>query len=123
MSNPKQNLGTVKKLLIKNKRELEEKLALMAKEKFSDDQVQDPGDQAISSTMELLRTSFQSTEIKEYNRIVRALEKIEDGSYGICVDCGNPISEKRLKPFPNAERCLVCQEEYEDKERMVKLKK
>ena len=115
MSNPKQNLGAVKKLLIKRKRELEEKLALMAKEKFSDNQVQDPGDQAISSTMELLRTSFQSTEIKEYNRIVRALEKIEDGSYGTCVDCGNPVSEKRLKSFPNAERCLICQEEYEDK--------
>ncbi len=109
------NLGDIKKLLIKRKRELEEKLATMAKEKFSDNQVQDPGDQAVSSAMELLRTSFQSTEIKEYNRIVRALEKIEDGSYGICVDCGEPISAKRLKSFPNAERCLVCQEEYEDK--------
>jgi len=115
VNNSKQNLGAVKELLIKRKRELEEKLALMAKEKFSDNQVQDPGDQAISSTMELLRTSFQSTEIKEYNRIVWALEKIEDGSYGTCIDCSNPISEKRLKSFPNAERCLICQEEYEDK--------
>ncbi len=109
------NLGEIKKLLTRRKRELEEKLALMSKEKFSDDQVQDPGDQAMASTMELLRTSFQSTEIKEYNRIVRALEKIENGNYGVCVDCGNPISEKRLKSFPNAERCLICQEEYEDK--------
>ena len=111
------NLGEIKKLLIMRKRDLEEKLALMAKEKFSDNQVQDPGDQAMASTMELLRTSFQSTEIKEYNRIVRALEKIEDGSYGVCVDCGNPISDKRLKSFSNAERCLICQEEYEDKTR------
>jgi len=117
VSNSKKKLGTVKALLMKRKRGLEEKLALMAKEKFSDNQVQDPGDQAISSTMELLRTSFQSTEIKEYNRIVRALEKIEDGSYGICVDCDNPISEKRLESFPNAGRCLICQEEYEDKTR------
>jgi len=115
VSNPKQNLGAVRELLIKRKRELEEKLASMAKEKFSDNQVQDPGDQAISSTMESLRMSFQSTEIKEYNRIVRALEKIRDGSYGICVDCGNPVSEKRLKSFPNSERCLICQEEHEDK--------
>jgi len=117
VSNP--NLGEIKKLLIKRRRELEEKLASMAKEKFSDNQVQDPGDQAVSSTMELLRTSFQSTEIKEYNRIVRALEKIGDGTYGMCVDCSNPISGKRLRSFPNAERCLICQEEYEDKTAMV----
>ena len=42
------NLGEIKKLLTTRKRELEEKLALMAKEKFSDDQVQDPGDQAMA---------------------------------------------------------------------------
>ena len=39
---------------------------------------------------------------------------IEDGTYGECVDCHNPISEKRLKSFPNATRCLVCQEAFEE---------
>jgi len=98
------------------KSELEEKLTRMAKERVSDTEVQDPGDQALTSTMELLKTSFQDSEIGEYNRIIKALEKIENGTYGICVECGKPISEKRLKSFPNAARCLICQEEFEEKQ-------
>lgn len=114
MSRTKQNLEAIKALLFNRKRELEEELTQLAKEHFSDGQVQDPGDQALSSTMETLRMTFQDAELDEYRRIVRALEKIEKGTYGTCIDCGNPISEKRLKSFPDAARCLVCQEAYED---------
>ncbi len=83
-------------------------------EKFSDDQVQDPGDQALTSTMESLRSSIQDTRIDEFNRIVKALKMIEDGVYGICVDCELPISERRLKLYPDATRCLACQEAFEE---------
>lgn len=110
----KSNFEAIKKDLIARKYALEEKLNQLAKEKVSDDQVQDPGDQALSSTMELLKNSFQDAEIEEYNRIVRALEKINDGTYGICADCGEPISEKRLQSYPNAARCLSCQEAFEE---------
>ena len=110
----KKDLEMVKQALIKRRNELEEKLQQLSSEKISDDQVQDPGDQALSSTMETLRSSLQDTELAEYNRIVRALEKIEDGTYGICTDCGGVIAEKRLQSYPNAERCLGCQEAYED---------
>lgn len=116
MSKAKGDFEAVKKLLSKRKFELEEQLTQMAKEQFSDGQVQDPGDQALSSSMETLRTSLQNTELGEYRRIVRALEKIDEGTYGICIDCSNTISEKRLKSFPNSARCLVCQEAFEDQE-------
>jgi len=109
------NFEEIREELQKRKLELEEKLARMAKERVTDDQVQDPGDQALSSTLELLKTSFQDTELEEYNRLTKALEKIKDGTYGMCMDCGEPISERRLKSFPNASRCLICQEEFEDK--------
>lgn len=105
----------IKKILLDRKRELEEKLARITKEKVSDDQVQDPGDQALSSTMEALKISFQDAEINEHARIVKALQKIEDGSYGVCIDCSEAISDKRLKSYPNAARCLICQEAFEDK--------
>lgn len=111
-------LHAIKKELLIRKSELEEKLARMAREKVTDDVVKDPGDQALSSTMETLKTSFQNSEIGEYNRIVKALEKIEDGVYGICVECNKPISEKRLKSFSNAARCLICQETFEEKKEM-----
>lgn len=107
-------LKKVKEELLKRKLELEEEMTNLYQEKFSDDQVQDVGDQALTSTMESLRSSLQDTKLDEYNRIVKALEMIEDGTYGICVDCGMPISEKRLKSFPNATRCLACQEAFEE---------
>lgn len=104
----------IKKELIERKLELEKEFALLYQEKFSDNQVQDPGDQALSSTMEDIRSSFQDARLAEYRRIVRALEMIQDGTYGVCMDCGNPIGDKRLKSFPNATRCLSCQEAFEE---------
>ena len=108
-------LGHIKEALIERRNEIEEKLQQLSNEKVSDDQVQDPGDQALTSTMETLRSSLQDAELQEYNRIVLALEKIADGSYGICIDCGSGISDRRLQSYPNAARCLGCQETLEDK--------
>lgn len=39
-----------------------------------------------------------------------ALQRIQDGSYGICLDCEEPISAKRLAAQPSAARCIGCQE-------------
>lgn len=108
------DLEKVKQELIERKRELQEELMRLYKEKYSDE-VQDQGDQALSSTMELLSSSLQDSRVEEYNRISRALDMIEDGSYGICVDCYVPISEKRLKSYPDATRCIICQELFEER--------
>ena len=115
MSTKKRDLHVVKESLSRRLNELEEKINQLATEQVTDDQVQDPGDQALSSTMETLRSSMQETELQEYHRIARALEKIADGTYGICSDCNEPISEKRLKSYPNVARCLACQEAFEDR--------
>jgi len=37
-----------------------------------------------------------------------ALERIEKGTYGKCVNCGEDIGEDRLKAFPAAENCIKC---------------
>ena len=37
-----------------------------------------------------------------------ALKRIEDGTYGICTNCGRPISEERLEALPWAELCIDC---------------
>ena len=39
-----------------------------------------------------------------------ALERLDDGPYGICLQCEEPISPKRLKAVPWAELCIGCQE-------------
>jgi RNA polymerase-binding protein DksA len=37
-----------------------------------------------------------------------ALSRIDDGSYGVCMNCGKPIGEERLEALPWAERCIDC---------------
>ncbi len=113
MGNRSKLLEHARAELIKRKRELEVQLAELSAESFSDNQVKDPGDEAISSAMDALRESLKETEHDEYTRIMQALAMIESGSYGVCIDCDQPIKEKRLKYYPNATRCLVCQEKFE----------
>jgi DnaK suppressor protein len=103
----------VKKKLLKRKLELEVLLKELSQEKVSDDAVQDPGDQALASTLEELKISFQNNEMAEYHKINLALKQIENGTYGTCIDCENPIPERRLEMFPNASRCVGCQEARE----------
>ena len=43
----------------------------------------------------------------------RALLRIEDGSYGICESCGQPIGKMRLMAFPRATLCLSCKQREE----------
>lgn len=45
---------------------------------------------------------------KEIASVHRALERIEDGSYGECVRCGNEIAEGRLQARPEAALCIDC---------------
>jgi DnaK suppressor protein len=48
--------------------------------------------------------SFLALQLSE------ALERIDDGTYGICRQCGQPIAAKRLAALPWAAFCVVCQE-------------
>jgi len=45
-----------------------------------------------------------------------ALSRVAAGSYGECIDCGEPIAIARLKAYPAATRCIDCQEAYEKRE-------
>ena len=110
------DLGKIKEELLVRKDELENELAELAAEKFPTDQVLDPGDQALTASIEALRNSLQNNEFDEYTRIITALEMLEDGVYGICMDCDGKISERRLRSYPNATRCVSCQEALEDQE-------
>lgn len=51
-------------------------------------------------------------------RIDEALDKIKDGTYGICEDCGEKIRAERLKVMPFAIYCRDCQEKREELERV-----
>lgn len=50
-------------------------------------------------------------------KIKEALQRIDDGEYGVCVSCGEEISEKRLIARPVATHCIDCKTEAEQLER------
>ena len=47
-----------------------------------------------------------------------ALKRLDEGSYGECVDCGAHIAEARLHAAPEAARCIHCQEKLEKASRV-----
>jgi len=57
--------------------------------------------------------SLMQTEEGVLESIESALEKVEDGIYGLCEDCGNPISKARLTAIPYATMCIKCAQKNE----------
>ena len=55
----------------------------------------------------LQKNSFDTELLRE---IEQALIRLRDGSYGTCLDCGMPMSKKRLEAIPWARYCVSCQE-------------
>ena len=47
------------------------------------------------------------------SKIEEALHRVEEGTYGFCFECGEEISEKRLRALPFAVRCKDCEEARE----------
>ncbi len=46
-------------------------------------------------------------------QVAAALARLDDGTYGVCVDCGKPIPEARLAVRPEAARCIEDQQKAE----------
>ena len=46
-------------------------------------------------------------------RILAAQQRLDAGTYGICIDCGRQIDNERLEARPQVDRCLPCQEQAE----------
>ena len=51
--------------------------------------------------------------LDELRAIEAAWQRLQDGSYGICVDCGGDVGYERLKANPAAARDIQCQERHE----------
>ncbi len=77
------------------------------------DTANDEGDWAQIDISEDLSLQRLSSHRKLMYNIDEAIRKIEAGTYGICEDCGEEISEKRLLIIPAATLCVDCQENRE----------
>lgn len=70
----------------------------------------DEADYATMSAENTLEKSIFQKHHQELEYIEIALEKIENGVYGICEMCNEPIALGRLKAKPHAKYCIVCRE-------------
>jgi len=97
-----------------------ERVLLAKKKELSGRQISH-GDIAIEKNAELFdeiqRNADRTLALDQLTRnwktsslVAEALRKVEDGSYGLCAECEEPINEKRLAAIPWAKFCIRCQE-------------
>jgi DnaK suppressor protein len=75
--------------------------------------VTDSGDKATADLISDLDNAELNRDLVEFRQFEAAQERLADGSYGLCVDCGGEIDFERLLAQPAALRCLDCQRVYE----------
>lgn len=73
----------------------------------------DMGDEAVASLLRDISEAEVMRDIGEVRDISAAEQRMAGGQYGICIDCGKPVVYERLKAYPSAKRCMVCQQRRE----------
>ena len=76
----------------------------------------DAGDTSVADLLSDVAFAEVARDAAEVRDINAAQVRIAAGTYGICIDCGRPIGEKRLEAYPTAKRCI------EDQRRREKLR-
>lgn len=74
------------------------------------DHMADQGSATFSRELDL---SLEQQAREALAQIDRALARMEDGTYGVCVRCGEPIAAARLEAMPEADLCIACKEREE----------
>ena len=77
-------------------------------------QVHDAAEESFADLLVGVNLAHLDREVAELADIEAALERIREGSYGQCVDCGEDIAVARLEAYPTAKRCQPCQSRYEN---------
>ena len=78
----------------------------------------DPNDRATQESDRTFELRIRDRERRLINKIKEALERIDDGTFGICEMCGEDISAARLKARPVTTLCIDCKIEQEKKEKL-----
>ncbi len=76
-------------------------------------EVQDRGDEANTDQWRETNAAMIDHHVGEISGIQAALSRMESGTYGLCVHCGEQIGFQRLQAYPSANRCLPCQSKVE----------
>lgn len=78
-----------------------------------DEGTQDLADKASSAYTKEFLYSLSNTDREILQKVDEALQRVDHGGFGQCVECGDEINRKRLEAVPWASHCIVCQEKFE----------
>ncbi len=81
----------------------------------------DPTDRASLESDRNFMLRIRDRENKLIKKIKKALDRIEEGSFGICESCGEDISIERLKARPVTTQCIECKTRQEAREKALGL--
>jgi len=115
----KKDLKRFKTMLEESKRQLllSAKKTLTEESSFDTDDLPDEIDLASSEYAQSMVFRLRDREKFLLKKIEKALMRIEDGTFGVCERCEEPISPKRLEARPVTTLCIRCKEEQEKKEK------
>jgi DnaK suppressor protein len=111
--------GALKDLLLAKREALVQEIKQQLGQSLTDEQqrrleaAMDSGDQALVDLEREMGISLQEMRNRERQMIDDALDSLDEGSYGVCAECGDEISEKRLQALPFARLCVNCQSKKE----------
>jgi DnaK suppressor protein len=123
----KEKLQHYKKLLLKKRDEIASQIQQLGNESLNKTLKESSGDLS-SHTIHMADLATDSynrdfsldlvqNEQEALYKIDQALRRIEEGTYGYCLECGKKILDKRLKAVPYTELCIKDQEKRERKEK------
>ena len=107
------NVSVYKDALLKKRAELEETAGLKPisdSMEHNNGRQGDMADQASGNNEVHIQLKLKQTDAKILQAIEDALRRIEQGTYGTCRDCGEPIAEARLNAIPWTRVCISCKE-------------
>jgi len=80
----------------------------------------DPADRASVESEQFFALRLRDRERKLRKKILEALERIDNGTFGICEECGGEIGIERLKARPVTTLCIECKNRQEEEEKLYK---
>ena len=113
----KKKLEGFRKTLLKTREGILNKAKKLKEDSYTlgTDGIQDMADAASNSYNADILMSISDNDLNLLKDIDNALDKIRNGTYGICEECDEKINEKRLEANPVARYCISCKRLMEEK--------
>ncbi|MDI6714497.1 MAG: RNA polymerase-binding protein DksA [Thermodesulfovibrio sp.] len=114
----KKRIEEIKKRLIKQKEQILIDAGIMIANLPNGENLSEIGDIASKEIDRSFLLRLRDRERKLLKKIEKTLEKIENGTYGICESCGVEIPIERLEARPVTDLCIECKTEQEEAEKL-----